>query len=226
MDLDWEIYDSNNGSKANVKNGRYSLHRIGKDIRNTAYCIHHNSFVTEYTMAEGQIYTVSFWAMIENPVHKLGSIDIASCISLGSPWDFASDRFNVASIADIADGEWHKLTYTFIASGPYLSIVVPGNLSIYIDDVTVQYTPDADKSENCKFEEYIPAPLTSDGKYVKPTLEDDKLEKFQLVKRTDATPSEESGINIIVFVIIGAAVVLLVGTIITILLIRRKKVRR
>ena len=224
MDLDWEIYDSQSGNNSNVKGGRYSLHRIGKDIRNTAYCFHHNSDVTEYTMAEGQIYTVSFWVKVENPVHKLGSIDIASCISLGNPWDFPADRLNVTAISDIADGEWHKVSYTMMASGPYLSIVVPGNLSIYIDDLTVEYTPTATKSENCSFEEYIPAYLTADGKYIKPDLDADELGKFELVKRTDETSAGNDGTSLLIIVICAVAVIVLMGgTAVTILLIRKKK---
>ena len=173
-------------------------------------------------MAEGQIYTASFWVKIENPVHKLGAIEIASCISLGCPWDFPSDRFSVAPVADIADGQWHELKFTFLASGPYLSVVVPGNLSVYIDDMTVVYSPNAEKSESCKFEEYIPAPLV-DGKYIKP-MADDGLGEFKLVKRTEETSAISSGISTPLIIVICAAIaVVLAGAAVFVLLFIRKR---
>ncbi|MBR3299875.1 MAG: hypothetical protein IKI68_00120, partial [Clostridia bacterium] len=223
FDPDWEIYDSSGKDASKVKSGRYSLHRVGKDPRNTAYCIHFNAPVTKYSLAVGQVYTASFWVKVENPVHTLGSVDLASCISLSNPWDLSSDRFNVAAIADIADGQWHEVSYTFMSSGDYLTLIVPGNLSIYIDDIDIEYTPDAERSENCTFEEYIPALLTADGKYIKPLS--DVKDKFQLVKRTDDTLAAASGNNdmTLLIVIIASSLLVIAGGITGAVLLMRKK---
>ena len=227
LDPDWEIYDSSGKNASNVKSGRYSLHRMGKDPRFAAYCVHFNAPVTKYSLAVGQVYTVSFWAKVENPVHTLGSIDVASCISLANPWDLSSDNFNVAAISDIADGKWHELSYTFMSSGEYLTLIVPGNLSIYIDDLVIDYTPDAERSKNCEFEEYIPALLTADGKYIKPVVTSDKLEKFQLVSRTqEALSSETNDNNVLLNVIIVSSIIVAAGAITGGILLIRKKRRR
>ena len=101
---------------------------------------------------------------------------------------------------------------------------VPGNLSVFIDDLTVIYTPNAEGSDNCTFEEYIPAYLTADGEYIKPLASGDELGKFELVKRVEEVMAGNGGISIWLSVIIGAATVaLLGGGVTTVLLIRRKK---
>lgn len=164
---DWEIYDSavSGNSKDNVHSGKRSLHRIGKEPSFKAYSIHSNEKMSIYTLSCPMSYTVSMWVKIENPVHKLGAIEIMDNTRPIVPWASEGERYAIAAIADIADGKWHEISFTFKSVSHYLSIVTPGNLSIYIDDITIKYVGDKESDKSVMFEEYIPRFLNPDGTY-------------------------------------------------------------
>lgn len=224
---DMEIYDSasNSNSADNVHGGRYSYHRIGKDPSFRAYSLQFNNYMSKYTLSSGTTYTVSMWVKVENPIHKLGAIELISSTKAAIPWSYDGDRYAIASIASIADGDWHEISFVITPVTHYLSIVTPGNLSIYIDDVTVEYTPDAVTSDSVKYDEYIPCLLNEDGTYS--TGNENMLAAYNVVKGDPIADEENSdsfvGSSLFVTVIVCAAAVLLSFSTAAVLAVLNKK---
>ena len=208
----WEIYDAKaSGNNAgNAHGGRYSLHRIGDDPSFRAYSIHSNQTMSAYTLSAPVAYTVSMWVKVENPVHKLGAIEIMNSTKAVVPWSYEGERYAIAAIADIADGEWHKVSFTFNSVTHYLSIVTPGNLSIYIDDITIEYAGDKSTDSSVNYQEYIPCFLNSDGTY--PTDSALSLTAYEVVDGIGPLPNSEAtgftGTTLFVVIIICGVVVL------------------
>lgn len=222
-DHDWEIYDSKleSNSVDNVTSGRFSLHRVGDEPSFKAYCLQNNGYFSMYALEELKRFTVSFNVKIEDPVHTLGAISL-SCLNTSlNPWDLSGYEMYVTSIASVADGEWHNVSYTFIATSPYLTIITPGNLSIYIDDVKIDaVSDDVPLSTNCEFEEYIPKFLNENGEYEIDS--DTSLEKFEIVKRVNVETQPSVGIWVWC-VIAAGAVIFIVGAILLIIFISKKR---
>lgn len=227
---DWEIYDSSKkGNKAaNVHGGRYSLHRIGAEPSFKAYCIHSNQNMLSYTLSSPMSYTVSMWVKIENPVHTLGAIEIMSSTKPTSPWSYEGDRYAIAAIADIADGKWHEISFTFKSATHYLSVVTPGNLSIYIDDITVKYAGDKEADSDVEFEDYIPRFLNANGTYS--TGEIETLAAYEIVDGKGPVPFEyeeepgfTSSVLFVTIIVCGAAVLLAVSGCVGVIIFKKRK---
>lgn len=177
-DYDIEIYDSVRGSNAsNAKNGRYSLHRIGAEPTFKSYSLHGNGYMSMYILEEFKKYTLTYSIKVENASHSKGAIGIRSLTSPCDPWTFTGYEIYTAAISDIADGNWHTVTHTFVSTSPYLAIITPGNLSIYIDDISIVVADEnAVISPDVVYEEYLPE-LSSKNTNVS----EDILEEFVLV---------------------------------------------
>ncbi len=237
FDADYAIYDSKaqGNSSDNVKSGRYSLHRLGKEPAKKGYSLYMNNDIYDKTLSFGNIYTVSMWVKVVNPVHTTGGIEIRNNDTFRHAWGSSIDPMKVVAIKDIADGQWHKISYTFEAMARYVSIFTPGNLEIFIDDVTIEYTPNAIISMGANYVEYVPAFLTEEGKYVNPEENKDTLNEFELFKRTETVTPGGSYSQIVELItqnvgatiaIIAGAVVLLAGVaVVIVVLIKKRKAK-
>jgi len=236
LDNDYAIYDGNaqGNSSDNVKSGRYSLHRIGKEPATKGYSLYMNNDISDKFLSFGNIYTVSMWVKVVNPVHTTGGIEIRNNDTARHAWGSSVDPMKVVAIKDIADGQWHKISYTFEAMARYVSIFTPGNLEIFIDDVTIEYTPNAIISMGANYVEYVPAFLTEEGKYVNPEENKDTLNEFELVKRTETVTEGGSHIVTLITQNMGATIAIIAGTVVIlagiavviIVLIKKRKQRR
>lgn len=235
LDNDYAIYDGNaqGNSSDNVKSGRYSLHRIGKEPAKKGYSLYMNNDISDKFLSFGNIYTVSMWVKVVNPVHTTGGIEIRNNDTARHAWGSSVDPMKVVAIKDIADGQWHKISYTFEAMARYVSIFTPGNLEIFIDDVTIEYTPNAIISMGANYVEYVPAFLTEEGKYVNPEENKDTLNEFELVKRTETVTEGGSHIVTLITQNIGATIAIIAGTVVilagiavvVIVLIKKRKAK-
>lgn len=228
MDSDWQIYDSSaEGNFSDyVYSGKKSLHRIGKEPGNKAYSLFMNRNFEGDELGFAMVYTVSMWVKIDNPVHKLGAIKLVSNTSPDAPWIYNGNPVVVAAIADIADGEWHKISCTFSAITHYISVITPGNLSIYIDDIEVTFTPDANITKTIEFEEYIPKLLSIDGRYI---VADDSntLSTYKVIYPNDLGNETDVPIlnisNILIIILISIVVIALVVSVVAIFKIKNKR---
>lgn len=178
-DYDFEIYDSvKSGNASNVKSGRYSLHRIGAEPTFKSYSLHGNGYMSMYILNEFKKYTITYNVKIENAAHDKGAIGIRSLTSSCDPWTFTGYELYTAAIADVADGNWHTVSFTFVATSPYLAFITPGNLSIYIDDINIVSADDSvEISQSVEYDEYVPKLSTADKK----TNTEEELGEFTLV---------------------------------------------
>lgn len=226
-DYDWAIYNAADSghSKDDVVSGTHSLHRVGDEYGFKAYCLQRNNSFSANQTSPGVMFTVKMNVKVENPVHKLGAIELVNSVSLQNPWDISGEKMPIAAIADIADGKWHEISYTFKASSELLTVITPGNLSIYIDDITLGYAgKDAVASADVAFEEYIPMKLNKDGTYGdgnKYSVGEFKLHKRETAAEIDASLWESYTGWFIAAIVLGSAVV--VGAVFVTLGITKKK---
>jgi len=234
VDDDWQIYDSKaqGGSADNVKSGRYSLRSLGKRPTFKAFNLYMNPNFNDNTLAFTRKYTISMWVKTVNAPHKLGAIEIGNNTTWRNSWALEGERLPIVPIADVADGEWHRVSFTFIATTPYLSIFITGNLEMYFDDITLDYAGDKEITPNAVYDKYIPAFLTADGKYEAPVA-DSALNEFELVKRTETVTQGGSQLITLITQNVGATIAIIAGAVVllagiavgTIVFIKKRKAK-
>ncbi|MBO7217998.1 MAG: hypothetical protein J6V50_04780, partial [Clostridia bacterium] len=159
LDQDFEVYNSTNGSKENVISGKYSIHRKGEEFRFSAFSPLVSGDGGTGTLVLGAGYRITMWVKIDKHSHEDGAIEIATCNAEKYSWSVVGNWKKIAAVKDLADGEWHQISFDFITSGKFLSIKVPGNLSVYFDDVELEYLPGlqaSDCSKEVEVTEYVP----------------------------------------------------------------------
>ena len=180
-DFDYEIYDrlAEGNSAQNVHGGRYSLHRKGED-----YMFANANVVLDNSQLDiGGTYKLSMWVKMDQYDHTDGAVKIGSTDSYKNAWHLSDRMLAVVAIKDLTDGKWHKINFTFIASGYYLAVQTPGYCSIYMDDIVIDYSEGATVSEEATYTEYTPIKKNEKGEIIAPeveeiTITDASLEKY------------------------------------------------
>ena len=131
----YSIYNSKTAGydKSNVHSGDTSLFRKG----NTAGV---KGFTTtrskELELTVGETYTLEMYVKPTSIGDAAGTIymmSMSSYIGINTP----SASVPVASIADLKEGEWNKITYTFTADSKFIGISSSAGNDMYIDDISV-----------------------------------------------------------------------------------------
>ena len=215
-DFDYEVYDSEKlgNSKENVTSGRYSLHRKGNTMFNE------NSVILTLgnQIAESERYTVTFKVKMGKHLHTEGAIKIASSSNFKYAWDTTGDYHPVVAIADLTDGEWHEITYTFNSTEAFVSLNTPGYVELFVDDfkftLVDKNTP---VSTPVSFTEYVPAERDADGNLL-------SIDKTAVDISSIIDESLNSSSLPWLWIIIGAVVLLVIaGGVTAILIIKKKK---
>ncbi len=139
LDMDYELYNSSksNNSRANVRTGNWSLHHIGADFHSTNVQVLKRSDMAIERLVPECVYNVSMWVKMDSSKHTDGAIKLGSCSAALFPWAIDGKYYNIYKISDLADGEWHKVSFNFMATSNYLSLQIPGNCSVFVDDVAI-----------------------------------------------------------------------------------------
>lgn len=205
FDFDFELYDSKapGNSADNVTSGDFSLHRKG----NSPYSESAMLLTLGRNIANDLRYTATFKVKMGNYKHTEGAIKIASCRTHIYPWDNMSDFHPVIAIADLTDGEWHEVSYTFNSVEDYVSVNIPGDIEIFIDDVKLKITAEAPLSTPVEFVEHITGSQNNALNIDASTIIDISLTKN----------------NTLLFIIIGTVGGLVVIGAIVFVIIKRKK---
>lgn len=203
MDFDYELYDAEKegNSKDNVTNGRYSLHRKGE------YCYSENALVLTQAqpLVAGEKYTVTFKVKMGEHKHTNGAVKIVSNNSPIFAWVTYGDYYPVIAITDLADGQWHEVTYTFTAIEPYVAIQTPGDVELFFDEFKYTYVP-------------LTTPVSTPVQYTEYSLiAQDEAVDISTIIDVNLGKTEDS---YLIYVIIGGAV--LVVALAVFVLIRRK----
>ncbi len=153
-DLDYELYDTKKegNSLNNVTSGRYSVHRCGT----THYFESIQILSDDLKICGDEKYKVTMKVKIGKHFHTDGAVKIVGCKSPIYAWANIGSFYPIAVIADIADGEWHEVSYTFSSVERYLSIQTPGYVEVFIDDVVIdRVDPKTPVSTPPEYKEYV-----------------------------------------------------------------------
>lgn len=222
IDFDWEHYDARKegNSKDNVTSGNFSLHRKGD-----SYYFENAQLLTQAQMLNaGERYTITLKVKMGKHFQTDGALKVVSNRSPFYPWATTGDYYPIVAMADLTDGEWHEVSYTFNAVERYLSLQSPGYCELFIDDVVIkrvdkEATP---LSTPVSFTEYVPAKRDANGNLVK---KDTSIDVTTIVDSslTDATVS----LNVtLIALIAGAALIVIAGAVVAIVIISKKRKKK
>lgn len=138
FDMDYELTDKD------AHSGKYSLHKKGMDYYNGAFQIISKDLGC--MLSVNQVYTLNMWVKMDKYAHTNGAIAIASGNARDYGWNIDGGWKNICAVKDLTDGNWHKLTYTFYSTGNFLCVRVPGEISMYFDDISINLIEGADTS--------------------------------------------------------------------------------
>jgi len=208
FDFDYEIYDSqaNGNSKDNVTGGRYSLRRKGNtNFNENALILSRHNMI-----AEGERYTVNFKVKMGAHKHTDGAIKIVSCRTYNYAWDTMGDYYPVVAIAELADGQWHEVSYTFNSVEDFVSLQTPGQVELFFDDFTFTIANETPLSTPVEFTEHlIGAKTMSDGVDISTIIDTSLI----------------GGSSPVLWIIIaGAAVLVIAAAAVVFIIIKKKKV--
>jgi hypothetical protein len=169
------------------------------------------------------------WVKLEKAEHNKGAVAMACSSLMAYAWAVDGDWKNMVTIADLNDNKWHEVTYTFYATSNYLSILTPGNLSLFIDDISIKLLENAtaeDCSTSVSCEEYIPQPIDKDGfKTITESEIDISRIKSNSAVKTSVGILGKVGIGGVIGISVGCAVLVAAIVVFAILFIKHWKKR-
>jgi hypothetical protein len=142
--------------------------------------------------------------------HTDGAIKIVSCRTFNYAWDTMGDYYPVVAIADLADGQWHEVSYTFNSVEDFVSLQTPGQVELFFDDFTFTITNETPLSTPVEFTEHlIGAKTMSDGVDISTIIDTSLI----------------GGSSPVLWIIIaGAAVLVIAAAAVVFIIIKKKKV--
>ncbi len=131
----YSIYNSKTAGydKSNVRSGETSLFRKGNTAGVKGFTTTRSN---ELELTVGETYTLEMYVKPTSIGDAAGTIymmSMSSYIGINTP----SASVPVASIADLKEGEWNKITYTFTADSKFIGISSSAGNDMYIDDISV-----------------------------------------------------------------------------------------
>ncbi len=220
MDFDYEIYDASKegNSLENVTSGTKSLHRKGE----TPFFENIQILSEDLAIVEGERYTVTFKVKMPSYKQTDGAIKFASGRSPYYAWTTNGDYYAAVAIADLVDGQWHEVTYTFNAVESYLSFQTPGYCELFIDDILIKRAEDgATLSTNVNYTEYIPALRDAEGNVI-----GNDAASIDVSKIIDDSLGGKSAGWLIYVLIGGGAVVLLAAVALVLIFLKKRKAKK
>ena len=214
-DFDYEIYDAeaDGNSKDNVTSGRYALHRKGDSM----YFENAVILTLGNQIAEGERYTVSFKVKMGKALQTDGAIKVVSGRSFKYAWTTTGDYYAVVPIADLTDGEWHEVSYTFNSVEAFACIQTPGYVELFMDDFRFELVGDETPLSTAKpYTEYVPAKRDKDGNLV-----EKEASAIDVTSIIDISLYVNN--NAIIWIIAAVAVVIIGGGAVLFILLKKKK---
>ncbi len=214
-DFDYEVYDSEKegNSKENVTSGKYSLHRKGESMYKENAVI----LTLGNQIAEGERYTVTFKVKMGKHFHTDGAVKLVSSRSFQYAWTTTGDYYPVIAIADLADGQWHEVSYTFNSVEAFVTVQTPGYVELFMDDFKFTLVDEKTPlSEPVQFTEYIAAKRDENGNLV-------KLDRNNIDVSTIIDDSLSANSFPWLFVGIAAGVLVIAVAVVLILVVFKKK---
>ncbi len=135
ISLGYNLYSmiSEGYDAANIRGGKFSLFRNGATAGVQAFTLMRSA---DLALNIGDTYTVKLWVKPTAISTDTGAITLMNMNSFTSV-SAAGNGGIIANFADLKEGEWQQLSFTFEAVTPYIAIGTPAGCDIYFDDITV-----------------------------------------------------------------------------------------
>ena len=218
-DFGYKLYDAKKegNSADNVTSGRYSIHRLGT----SPYFENIQILDEDLRICADEKFTVTMKVKVGKHFHTDGAIKLVGCKSPTYAWTASGSYHPIAVIADIADGEWHEVSYTFSSVERYLAIQTPGYVEIFIDDVVIERAdPEMPVSTPPEFTEYVQALRDENGNLIDvdvSSIDVGSIIDFSLYI---------GGFNVVTLIIIVGGVLLIAGAVFVVLFIKKRKANK
>ncbi len=215
-DFDYELYDAKaeGNSADNVTSGRYSIHRLG----NSAYFENIQILPDDLRICADEKFTVTMKVKVGKHFHTDGAIKIVGCKSSTYAWATSGSFHPIAPIADIADGQWHEVSYTFSSVERYLAIQTPGYVEIFIDDVVIDRAdPEMPVSTPASYTEYVQALRDANGNLI--NVDANSIDVGSIIDFSLYI----GGFNVLPVIIIVGAVILVAAAVFVVLFVIKKR---
>lgn len=221
MDFDYEIYDSQaeGNSPENVTSGRYSLHRKGT----TAFFENALILTAGDELSDAARYTVTMKVKLGKHFQTDGAVKIVSARAPNYAWITGGDYYPVVAIADLVDGQWHEVSYTYNSVERLAVIQTPGYCELFIDDVEFHLVDESTPLSNpISYTEYIPALRDSQGNLLK-----QEAAHLDVTSIIDASLYlKNGGSSLWIWFAIGGAVLVLAGAGVAVFFILKNKKKK
>lgn len=132
---------------SNIHSGKFSLFRNGATAGVKSFTLMRAG---DLAIDVGETYTLTLWVKPTAISSTAGSISLMS-MSTFTGVNAATESGTIASYSDLKEGEWQQLTYTFVATTPFVAIGTAAGCDMYIDDISITlkgYTGSASTGDN------------------------------------------------------------------------------
>ena len=121
-----------------VHGGAKSLHRIGQSSDVQIASLASSDTVK---LVKGGEYEFTAWVYIKSKGENLETTDLMIAHLPDYDWVYTvSDLETVGDLSKLKVGEWQQIKYKFVATEEHIGIATPGDIDMFIDDVTVTPT--------------------------------------------------------------------------------------
>ena len=127
------------------------------------------------------------------------------------------------AIADLKEGEWTEVSYTFNSVEALLCVQTPGYCEIFIDDIVIKRVDESTPlSTPVSFTEYVPAERDEFGNLVEPNLSDIDISTI-----IDSSLKKIVDVNYTLYIIIGAgAIVVIAAAVVLVIILKKRKAKK
>ena len=118
---------------SNVHGGNTSLFRNGATAGVKNFTLHRS---TDLAIKKGDTYTLSFYVKPTSIGDANGTISMIDMTTFTTK-DTPTATNVISNVADLKEGEWNLVTYTFTATSDFIGISTTAGNDMYFDDFTV-----------------------------------------------------------------------------------------
>ncbi len=132
---------------SNIHSGKFSLFRNGATAGVKSFTLMRAG---DLAIDVGETYTLTLWVKPTAISSTAGSISLMSMATF-TGINAATESGTIARYSDLKEGEWQQLTYTFVATTPFVAIGTAAGCDMYIDDISITlkgYTGSAPTGDN------------------------------------------------------------------------------
>ncbi len=118
---------------SNIRHGSFSVFRNGATAGVKTFTLMRSD---DYALDVGETYTLKFWVKPTAISVDTGVISLMSMTSF-TGISAAQNMGTVIKYSDLKEGEWQQVSYTFVATTPFVGIGTTVGCDMYFDDASI-----------------------------------------------------------------------------------------